>query len=155
MQDPCGRLPAPDSYAGSAAPSITGFGGHPTRFSRLRASRATSTTPICLSRGSDGVLVAVVLGLSGGVLTGLLLGYGQDRDGRSGMERKLLLEIMRRFVALPWVRKLGSLAPPACAGRWRRGFPAIRRSRPGRKVHSVMVCRRPSPFDLGPFEAGY
>jgi hypothetical protein len=46
MQDPCGRLPAPDSYAGSAAPSITGFGGHPTRFSRLRASRATSTTPI-------------------------------------------------------------------------------------------------------------
>jgi hypothetical protein len=34
MQDPCGRLPAPDSYAGSAAPSITGFGGHPTRFSR-------------------------------------------------------------------------------------------------------------------------
>ena len=39
---------------------------------------------LCLSRGSDGVLVAVVLGLSGGVLTGLLLGYGQDRDGRPG-----------------------------------------------------------------------
>ena len=38
MQDPWGRLPAPDSYAGSTAPSITGFGGHPTRFSRLRAS---------------------------------------------------------------------------------------------------------------------
>ena len=34
MQDPCGRLPAPGSYAGSAAPSITGVGGHPTRFSR-------------------------------------------------------------------------------------------------------------------------
>ncbi len=33
MQDPCGRLPAPDSYAGSAAPSIAGFSGHPTRFS--------------------------------------------------------------------------------------------------------------------------
>jgi len=29
MQDPCGRLPAPDSYAGSAAPSITGVGGQP------------------------------------------------------------------------------------------------------------------------------
>jgi hypothetical protein len=38
MQDPFGRLPAPDSYAGSTAPSITGFSGHPTRFSRLRAS---------------------------------------------------------------------------------------------------------------------
>ncbi len=38
MQDPFGRLPAPDSYAGSTAPSITGFGGHPTRFSRFRAS---------------------------------------------------------------------------------------------------------------------
>ena len=36
MQDPCGRLPAPDSYAGSTAPSIAGFGGHPTRFSRLQ-----------------------------------------------------------------------------------------------------------------------
>ena len=33
MQDPCGRLPAPDSYAGSAAPSIAGVGGHPTQFS--------------------------------------------------------------------------------------------------------------------------
>ncbi len=33
MQDPCGRLPAPDSYTGSTAPSITGFSGHPTRFS--------------------------------------------------------------------------------------------------------------------------
>jgi hypothetical protein len=43
--------------------------------------------------------------------------------GRSGGACKLLLEIMRRFVALPWVRKLGPLAPPACAGRWRRGFP--------------------------------
>src|SRR6266536_1913774 len=40
------------------------------------------TMLLCLSRGSDGVLVATVLGLSGGVLTGLLLGYGQDRDGR-------------------------------------------------------------------------
>ena len=38
MQDPFGRLPAPDSYAGSTAPSITGFSGHPTRFSRFRAS---------------------------------------------------------------------------------------------------------------------
>ena len=36
MQDLCGRLPAPDSYAGSAAPSIAGFGGHPTRFSRFQ-----------------------------------------------------------------------------------------------------------------------
>jgi hypothetical protein len=32
-QDPCGRLPAPDSYTGSAAPSIAGVSGHPTRFS--------------------------------------------------------------------------------------------------------------------------
>src|SRR5260370_21672701 len=79
-----------------------------------------------------------------------------DKTGMGArVERRLLLEIMRRFVALPWVRKLGPLAPPACADRWRRGFPAIRRSPPGRKVHSVMVCRRPSPFDLGPFEAGY
>ena len=85
-----------------------------------------------------------------------LAGPGPDQVDRVDAEcRKPLLEIMRRFVALPWVRKLGPLAPPACADRWRRGFPAIRRSRPGRKVHSVMVCRRPSPFDLGPFEAGY
>ena len=32
-QGPCGRLPAPDSYTGSAAPSIAGVSGHPTRFS--------------------------------------------------------------------------------------------------------------------------
>ena len=36
-------------------------------------------------------MVAVVLGVSGGVLPGLMLGYGQDRDGRPGMARKLLL----------------------------------------------------------------
>ena len=49
-----------------------------------------------------------------------------------------ILEIMRRFVALPWVRKLGPLAPPACADRWGRGFPAIRRSRPGRKTSDAV-----------------
>jgi hypothetical protein len=45
MQDPCGRLLAPDSYAGSAAPGIAGFGGHPPDFHAFRASRATGTTP--------------------------------------------------------------------------------------------------------------
>ena len=48
MQDPCGRLPAPDSYAGSAAPSIAGFSGHPTRFHasgrRARQGRLLCTT---------------------------------------------------------------------------------------------------------------
>ncbi len=48
----------------------------------LTVAKPFRTMLLCLSRGSDGVLVATVLGLSGGVLTGLLLGYGQDRDGR-------------------------------------------------------------------------
>src|SRR5260370_39300669 len=52
------------------------------------------------------------------------------------MGRKLLLEIMHRFAALPWVRKLGPLAPSPCADRGRRGFPSVRWSRAGRKVHS-------------------
>src|SRR5271169_4737178 len=91
-----------------------------------------------------------------GVPTGLLLVCGQDRDGRPGDgARKLLLEIMRRFVALPWVRKLGPLAPSACADRRRRGFPRFGGSGRGGRCTVVLACRRPSPFDLGPFEAGY
>jgi len=42
MQDPCGRLPAPGSDAGSAAPSVGDVGGHPCRFSRLQGVAAAT-----------------------------------------------------------------------------------------------------------------
>ena len=79
-----------------------------------------------------------------------------DKTGKvhSG-EGKLLLEIMRRFVALPWVRKLGSLAPWAWCGSQAAGFPRFGGAGRGGRCTVVVVCRWPSPFDLGPFEAGY
>jgi hypothetical protein len=47
MQGPRGGLPAPDSYAGSAAPSITGVGGQPPPiFTRQGVPAGTSTTPM-------------------------------------------------------------------------------------------------------------
>jgi len=52
MQDPCGRLPAPDSYAGSAAPSIAGVGGHPTRFSPTQDVASDIDDSYGLSRDS-------------------------------------------------------------------------------------------------------
>ena len=88
---PVGRLPAPDSYAGSTAPSITGFGGHPTRFSRFRASpRDTDDSYVC-----QGVRMTFSVVCSSGVreggLTGVLLGCGQDRDGPLRVERQALI----------------------------------------------------------------
>ena len=80
MQDPCGRLPAPDSYAGSAAPSIAGFGGHPTRFSRLRASRATGTTPMFVKAFYERDSRRVCFLLKG----------GHDREGPLLAEGRLL-----------------------------------------------------------------
>jgi hypothetical protein len=68
---------------------------------------------------------------------------------------RVFLEIMRRFVALPWVRKLGSPRAAGLCGSLAAGFSRDSAEPAGRKVHSVMVCRRPSPFDLGPFKAGY
>jgi hypothetical protein len=53
MQDPCGRLPAPDSYAGSAAPSITGFSGHPTDCHALRADSYACQGILFRIGGSD------------------------------------------------------------------------------------------------------
>src|SRR6266498_5935057 len=44
---PPGGLPAPDSYAGSAAPSITGVSGQPPPiFTRQGVPAGTSTTPM-------------------------------------------------------------------------------------------------------------
>jgi hypothetical protein len=48
------------------------------------------TMLLCVSRGPDDISLAAVLGLRGGVPTGLLLVCGQDRDGPLQMERKLL-----------------------------------------------------------------
>ena len=53
MQGPRGGLPAPDSYAGSAAPSITGVCGQPPPiFTRQGVAAATSTT-LMFVKGSD------------------------------------------------------------------------------------------------------
>jgi len=62
---------------------------------------------------------------------------------------------MRRFMALPWVRKLGPSRrrPVRIVGGG--GFPRFGGAGRGGRCTVVLVCRRPSPFDLGPFEAGY
>jgi hypothetical protein len=47
MQGPRERFPAPDSYAGSAAPSIAGVSGQPPPiFTRQGVATGTSTTPM-------------------------------------------------------------------------------------------------------------
>src|SRR5271157_5348662 len=59
---------------------------------------------LCLSRGSDGVLVAAVLGLSGGVLRSLLGNRPQGpagvsvtaRDGIARLARQLMAGSIRR-----------------------------------------------------------
>jgi hypothetical protein len=48
---------------------------------------------LCLSRGWDDISVAAILGLRGGVLAGLLLVCGQDRDGPLEMERASSYEV--------------------------------------------------------------
>jgi hypothetical protein len=49
-QGPCGRLPAPDSYTGSAAPSIAGVSGHPTRSSPWQdVARDRDDSYVCCS----------------------------------------------------------------------------------------------------------
>jgi hypothetical protein len=83
IQDPCGRLPAPDSYAGSAAPSITGFGGHPTRFSPTQGvARDIDDSYAC-----QGIRMAFSWShfrvLKDGE-RGSLLGCGHDREGPLG-----------------------------------------------------------------------
>ena len=94
--------------------------------------------------------MAAVLGLRSGCSDRVIAGL-RTRQGWAapGGARKLLLEIMHRFAALPWVRKLGPLAPSACADRGRRGLPAVRWSRAGRKVHSCAGV--PSAVTVSPW----
>jgi hypothetical protein len=113
------------------------------------------TMLLCLARGGMTFRWMQFRGVQGGALTRIIAGLRTRQGWASGMGRKLLLEIMRRFVALPWVRKLGPLAPSACADRRRRGFRRFGGSGRGGRCRVVLACRRPSPFDLGPFEAGY
>jgi hypothetical protein len=82
-------------------------------------------------------------------------GCGQDREGPLRVEGRLLLEIMRRFVALPWVRKRVPSRRRPGADRRRRGFPRFGGAGRGGRCTVVLACRRSSPFDLGPFEAAY
>ena len=60
MQDPCGRLPAPDFYAGSAAPSVTGFGGHPTLFSPSQGVTRGDTDDFYVCQGLAGGFIVGV-----------------------------------------------------------------------------------------------
>ena len=53
-QGPWGRLPAPDSYTGSAAPSIAGVSGHPTQFSPWQDVATRQGRLLCLSMARMG-----------------------------------------------------------------------------------------------------
>jgi len=67
MQGPRGGLPAPDSYAGSAAPSIAGVCGQPPPiFTRQGVAAATSTTPMFVNPPRRPVFVRAWRGVRGG-----------------------------------------------------------------------------------------
>jgi hypothetical protein len=80
-QDPCGRLPAPDSYAGSAAPSIAGVGGHPTRFSRSQDVAGDRDDSYGVSRVWSGISSFIFLEFWIGMVTGPKVAGWRTRQG--------------------------------------------------------------------------
>ena len=100
----------------------------------LLTARRSPIQPNSSYWGAPNDALMLVKGSCG--ISGLISG-GLKKDGERGAvcwvadktgkvhsgEGKLLLEIMHRFAALPWVRKLGPLASTARADRRRRVFP--------------------------------
>jgi hypothetical protein len=96
---------------------------------------------LCVSRGSDDISVAAILGLRGGVLAGLLLVCGQDGDGPVEMERASSYEVTPGR----------SGVRPGTAGESFEGQ-RVRGSRlPGQAVPGDLgVSRRPGGGEGGP-----
>ena len=88
MQDPWEWLPAPDSYAGSAAPSIIGVGGQPSPiFTRAGRHPQGQRRLLCLSSSSFRVRVlflrALLFAGDGVVLGRAFAGSGCCRHSRT------------------------------------------------------------------------